>query len=163
MGARTPAPLFRPNLSLRETPDITIFAPACPAAYYHICLCMHCRVKQSFLWVSAICTKLPARITPALHVIMTSFGHLLIFLVVKTQAKGNRGAGGSAAKKASKGGNPVGNPLTKLSTGVPQVSTPAPKKAVKAANKTANKASKTANKAASKVRRATSSPAASTS
>ena len=84
-------------------------------------------------------------------------------LVVNMQAKGNRGAGGSAAKKASKGGNPVGNPLTKLSTGVPQVSTPAPKKAVKAANKTANKASKTANKAASKVRRATSSPAASTS
>ena len=73
------------------------------------------------------------------------------FCVVGMQAKGNRGAGGSAAKKASKGKNPVGNPLTKLSTGVPQVGGSAPKKASKAASSLGNKASKSANKAASKV------------
>lgn len=72
------------------------------------------------------------------------------------QARGNRGAGGSVAKKASKGKSPVGNPLTKLSTGVPQVGGNVPKKASKAASNLGNKASKTANKAASKVQDATS-------
>ena len=60
------------------------------------------------------------------------------------QAKGNKG--GSVAKKAGKGGNP----LSGLGTNLPQAGG-APKKASKAADKLGDKASKTANKAAAKV------------
>lgn len=62
------------------------------------------------------------------------------------QAKGNKG--GSVAKKASKGGNP----LSGIGTNLPQAGG-APKKASKAASNLGSKASKTANKAAAKVRR----------
>ena len=79
-----------------------------------------------------------------------AFKHQVKFPVVTLQARGNKGSGGSAAKKASKGGNPVGNPLSGVGTGLPQVGV-APKKAAKAASNAGKKANKTANKAASKV------------
>lgn len=82
--------------------------------------------------------------------IWKAFEHQLMFPVVTLQAKGRKGAGASAAKKASKGGNPVGNPLSGVGTGLPQVGV-APKKAAKAASSAGKKATKTANKAASKV------------
>ena len=99
-----------------------------------------------------LCMHLPIAIWEA-------FNAFVMFVVVRVQAKGNRGAGGSAAKKASKGGNPAGNALSGLGTNVPQVGT-APKKASKAASKAGSKANKTANKAASKVCGPTSTPAA---
>ena len=74
-------------------------------------------------------------------------------VVCVTQAQGNRGAGKSAAKKASKGAG--GNPLSGLGNSIPQVGgAPGKKEAKKAQKATSNlgdKASKTANKAASKV------------
>ena len=65
-------------------------------------------------------------------------------MTFELQAKGNKG--GSAAKKAGKGGNP----LSGVGTNLPQAGS-ASKKASKAASKVTDKASKTANKAASKV------------
>ncbi|KAL3160607.1 hypothetical protein ABBQ32_010538 [Trebouxia sp. C0010 RCD-2024] len=65
-------------------------------------------------------------------------------IIANAKAKGNKG--GSVAKKASKGGNP----LSGIGTNLPQAGG-APKKASKAASNLGSKASKTANKAAAKT------------